>query len=74
MSHNISYIMFTTATDLRDAVELLLRSEVIDNETKRPRKDAGSLLQQGLNALACAPHRALGIDVGARTQVSKKNC
>ena len=56
-------------TDLRDAIELLLRNEIEGGEAAESRKEAGYLLQQGLNALACAPHRALDIDIGARTQV-----
>ena len=69
LSHIFLRIEFPTTTDLRDAIELLLRSEVEEGESKRSRKDAGHLLQQGLNALAGAPHRALGINVGAKTHV-----
>ena len=61
--------LFHDVTDLRDAIELLLHNEFEGREPVKSRKEAGHLLQQGLNALACAPHRALDIDVGARTQV-----
>ena len=56
---------------MRDAVELILKGEVEDagSQGKKKGKDAGQLLQQGLSKLAKAPHQALGLDIGAKTQV-----
>jgi len=58
-------------TDLRDAIELLLQSEV-DPSQDTKKSDAGSLLQKGLAALAKGPHDALGVEVGAKTQEIRK--
>ena len=43
-----------------------------DNGSIKKGKDAGKLLQKGLAALAKSPHQALGIDIGAKTQVWSK--
>ena len=56
---------------MRDAIELLLCSEMEESKAAKGR-DAGKLLQKGLAALAKQPHQALGVDIGANTQEIRK--
>ena len=61
-----------TGTDLRDAIELLLQSEIQDEQVNVKKTDAGALLHRGLVALAKGPHEALGLEIGAKTSEIRK--
>ena len=67
----LTLLSIQLTSDLRDAIELLLCSEVDDLKPGKGR-DAVKLLQKGLAALAKAPHQALSIDIGANTQEIRK--